>query len=57
MKKASIIGDDIDPDALYFNWMSLKEKGIPKSCDFAVRFISTVPLIISHAEHNAAYHS
>ena len=57
MKKASIIGDDVNPDALYFNWMSLKEKGIPESCDFAVRFISTVPLIISHAEHSAAYHS
>ncbi|MBE6667653.1 MAG: MBL fold metallo-hydrolase [Ruminococcaceae bacterium] len=56
MKKFSIIGDEVDPDAVFFNWMSLKEKGIPENTTFAVRFISDIPVVISHQRHQAAYH-
>ena len=57
MIKTSIVGEDVDPDALYFNWMSLKEKGIPENAIFAVRFISDIPIIITHSEHKEAYRS
>ena len=55
LKNISIIGDDVDPDAYYFNWMSLKDNGVPQNENFAVRFISDTPIIISHKEHTATY--
>ena len=57
IKHLSIVGDDVDGDALYFNWMSLKEKGIPENAPFAVRFMSNVPVVVSHKKHKAAYYS
>ena len=56
MKKFSIIGDEVDPDAVFFNWMSLKEKGIPENTTFAVRFLSDIPVFIWHKDHKAVYH-
>lgn len=55
MKNISIAGDSVDSESLYFNWMSLKTKGIPQNQNFAVRFISDIPLVITHKEHSAAY--
>ncbi len=49
--------DAVDDDALYFNWASLKEKKIPKDCFFAIRFISDVPVVISHENHRESYRS
>ena len=53
----NIIGEEIDSESLFFNWMSLKEKGIPENSRFAVRFLSDVPLVITHKEHKESYHS
>ena len=57
MKRLSIIGEDVDGDALYFNWESLKAVGVPENAPFAVRFMSNVPIVVSHKKHKAAYYS
>ena len=56
-KAASIIGEEVNPEALYFNWMSLGKRGIPKGEEFSVRFRTEIPLLISHKKHSAAYHA
>ena len=35
----------------------LDTKGIPENAPFAVRFISNIPVVISHRCHQPAYHS
>ena len=55
--KVNIVGDDVDGDAIFFNWMSLKALGIPENADFTVRFRSDIPIIVSHKVHRPAYHS
>ena len=55
IKRLSIIGEDVDPDALHFNWLSLKAQGIPEDVPFAARFCSGTPIVISHKAHRAAY--
>ncbi len=57
LKKLCIIGDEVDSESLYFNWLSLKKQGIPENADFAVRFISDIPIVASHKIHQATYHS
>ena len=57
IKTLSIVGEDVDPDALYFNWLSLKKQGIPENADFAVRFLCEVPIVVSHKTHKATYTS
>lgn len=52
---ASIIGELVDPDALHFNWLSLKRRGVSESKPFAVRFMSDIPIVITHKEHKATY--
>ena len=54
-KTISIIGDEIDGDALYINFNSLKSLGIPENADFAVRFNSDIPIVVSHAKHQPSY--
>ena len=54
-KRINIVGDDVDGDALYFNWMSLKEKGIPENTYFSVRFLCETPIVVSHKNHKATY--
>lgn len=54
-KRINIVGDDVDGDALYFNWMSLKEKGIPENAYFSVRFLCETPIVVSHKNHKATY--
>lgn len=53
----NIIGGEVDGDHEYFDWLSLKKRGVPKDAPFAVRFISDVPVVISHDDHGAVYHS
>ncbi len=57
LKRLSIVGEDVDPDALHFNWLSLKAQGIPENVPFAVRFMSDTPIIVSHKNHAPTYHS
>ena len=56
-KELSVIGDKVESENLYFNWMSLKQRGIPENADFAIRFISDIPLVISHKSHTETYRS
>lgn len=55
IKTLSIIGPDVNGDARYFNWMSLKELGVPDNESFAVRFIADKPIVVSHKNHAPAY--
>ncbi len=57
IKQLSIIGDEVDGDALYFNSLSLKAQGIPENAPFAVRFLCDVPIVVSHRRHAASYHT
>lgn len=57
-KKLCIINqEDVESESLYFNPWSLNSVGIPETASFAVRFISNVPVVISHRDHIASYHS
>lgn len=55
IKKLNIVGDEVDGDHEYFDWLSLKKRGVPENVPFAVRFLSDVPIIISHPDHSAVY--
>ena len=57
IKTLSIVGDEVDGDAVGFNWLSLKIQGIPENVNFSVRFIANVPVVVSHKKHTASYHS
>ena len=56
-KRLNIVGEDVDGDFEYFDWLSLKKRGVPENVPFAVRFISDVPIVISHQDHKAVYTS
>lgn len=56
-RRINIVGDDVDGDAIpYSNW-SLKLRGIPENAPFAVRFMSSIPIVVSHKNHKEAYRS
>ena len=55
IKTLSIVGDKVDADAHYFDYLSLKKQGIPENAPFAVRFMSDVPIVVSHKTHKAAH--
>lgn len=55
MRKIRLNGDEVDGDALYFNWLSLQKQGIPQNALFAVRFMSNVPIVVTHRTHRASY--
>ncbi len=57
LRSINIVGEDVEDDALYFNWLSLKAQGVPEHAAFAVRFMSNVPIVVSHKNHKPAYHS
>ena len=58
LKTLCIVGNEVEPDvAPYFNWLSLTKQGIPENAPFAARFISDVPIVVSHKEHTASYRS
>jgi hypothetical protein len=37
--------------------MSLKKRGIPENAEFAIRFISDVPIVVAHKKYSATYYS
>lgn len=55
VKKLNIVGDEVDGDFEYFDWLSLKKRGVPENADFAVRFLSDMPIVVSHPDHTPAY--
>lgn len=55
VKKLNIVGDEVDGDFEYFDWLSLKKRGVPENADFAVRFLSDTPIVVSHPDHTPAY--
>ena len=57
IKTISIVGEEVDGDALYINFNSLKSLGIPENADFAVRFTSDIPIVVSHKNRSPAYTS
>ncbi len=57
LRRVNIIGEDVDSESLYFNWLSLKTQGIPENVPFAARFMCDVPIVVSHPDHTAAYRS
>jgi len=57
LRRLSIIGDEVDGDARYFNSDSLKCKGVPEGVPFAVRFMCDTPIVVSHKSHTATYRS
>lgn len=57
MRTISIAGDSVVPDALHFNWLSLKVQGIPQNAPFSARFTCEVPIVVSHQTHRASYHA
>lgn len=56
-RRISIIGDEVDGDAVPYSKWSLKARGIPENAPFAVRFMSSVPIVVSHKNHTATYRS
>ena len=57
IKKLSVVGDEVEDDALFFNWMNIKTRGIPENEDFAIRFTCDTPIVVSNQAHRATYHS
>ena len=57
IRRVNIIGKEVNGDAVYFNWLSLKDLGVPENVPFAVRFMSDNPIVVSHKTHAPAYHS
>ncbi len=49
--------ESIITDSVWFSWMNPDVKGFPKSGEFAVRFISDVPIVISNKNRKATYTS
>ena len=46
-----------DSDSFFFNPWGLKFRGIPKRAEFGVRFYCSVPVVVVHKKHPAAFHS
>jgi len=57
IRRVNIVGDGADTDSIYFKWLTLKTQGLPENAPFAVRFMSDIPVVISHRDHTAAYRS
>ena len=57
LKKLSLLGDEVKTETAFYNLNSLQKKGIPENTLFGVRFISDLPIVVTHKTHQAAYHS
>ena len=57
IRRVNIVGKEVNSEWVYFNWLSLKAQGIPENAPFAVRFMSEIPIVVSHRDHTAAYRS
>ncbi|MBE6553910.1 MAG: hypothetical protein E7666_06155 [Ruminococcaceae bacterium] len=55
-KRLCITGNEVETDSIYYNPASLATRGIPQDAAFAVRFISNIPIVVSHETHRPSYH-
>jgi len=49
--------NSVSSEEKYYNPHSLEKVGIAKDKPFAVRFLSDIPIIVSHKNHKEVYHS
>lgn len=49
--------NDVDRDAAYYNPWSIEKNEIPPAVPFALRFMSNIPVVISHKDHRDSYHT
>lgn len=57
LQTLSVIGEEVERNVHYFNWMALDTLGIPENATFAVRFLSDRPIVVTHKNHTASYHT
>lgn len=57
LKRLSLLGDEVETESASSNPNSLKKQGVPENALFGVRFVSDVPIVITHKTHQAAYRS
>jgi hypothetical protein len=57
LQTLSVIGEEVERNVHYFNWMALDTLGIPENATFAVRFLSDRPIVVTHKKHTASYHT
>ncbi|MBQ4322332.1 MAG: hypothetical protein IJC19_00175 [Clostridia bacterium] len=50
-RRVNVVGDEVDKDALWFNEYALKHQSVPENAPFAIRFMSDIPVVISHPNH------
>lgn len=55
IKTLNITGDETDDNDVWFNWMSVKDRGISQNSPFAVRFLSDLPVVVSNKNHKESY--
>lgn len=49
--------NEVSTEDDFYNPNSLQKKGIAKNKAFAVRFLSDIPIVVTHKKHKEAYHS
>lgn len=49
--------NDVERDVAYYNPWSIDKNEIPAAAPFAVRFMSNIPVVISHKNHRDSYHT
>ena len=49
--------NDVERDTAYYNPWSIDKNEIPTAAPFAVRFMSNIPVVISHKDHRESYHT
>ncbi len=57
IQTVNIVGEEVESETVWFNALSLQKQGIPENVLFAVRFISEIPIVISHPDHKETYRS
>ena len=58
IRRLNIVDEaDVDGDAVWFKWLTLKAQGVPENAPFAVRFRCDMPIVVSHATHKEIYRS
>lgn len=55
IKTLNITGDETDDNDVWFNWMSVKDRGISPDSPFVVRFLSDLPIVVSNRKHTESY--
>lgn len=57
LKTINVTGNDVEHNAVFFNWMSIEQRGIPENVPFAVRFLSDRPIVVTHKSHAPAFYT